>query len=59
MRRLQVDRRDRARRAHYRRRPSIGLDDGVHLDDCATVVPAAALQVTQRAARFLARSQGS
>jgi hypothetical protein len=59
MRRLQVDRRDHARRARLRRRPSIGLEEGFRLDDRAAVVRAAASPVTRRAARFLAGIDGS
>lgn len=57
MRRLQVDRRDHARRARLRRRP--GLEEGFRLDDRAAVVRAAASPVTRRAARFLAGIDGS
>jgi hypothetical protein len=53
MRRLQIDRRDRARRARLRRRPSIDLDEAARTDDHAAVVRGAASQVTRRAARFL------
>jgi hypothetical protein len=53
MRRLVIDRRDHARRARLRRRPSIDLDEAAHADDRAAVVRDAALQVTRRAARFL------
>jgi hypothetical protein len=53
MRRLQIDRRDHARRARLRRRPSIDLDEAARTDDRAAVVRAAVAQVTRRAARFL------
>jgi hypothetical protein len=53
MRRLQIDRRDRARRARLRRRPSIDLDEAARTDDHAAVVRGAASQVTRRAVRFL------
>jgi hypothetical protein len=59
MRRLQVDRRDHARRARLRRRPDVDLDEAARADDRAAVVRAAASQVTRRAARFLAASQAS
>jgi hypothetical protein len=53
MRRLQIDRRDHARRTRLRRRPSIDLDEAARTDDCAASVQDAAAQVTRRAARFL------
>jgi hypothetical protein len=53
MRHLQIDRRDHARRARLRRRPSIDLDEAARTDDRAAVVRDAASQVTRRAARFL------
>jgi hypothetical protein len=59
MRRLQVDQRDHARRVHLRRRPSIGLDEGVRADDRAAIMRATAAQVTRRAAGFLARNDAS
>ncbi len=57
MRRLQVDRRDHARRARRRSRPHVDLDEAVRLDDRAAVVQANATQVTQRAGRFLTASE--
>ena len=53
MRRLQIDRRDHARRARLRRRAGIDLDEPARADDRAAVVRAAVAQVTRRAARFL------
>jgi hypothetical protein len=53
MRRLQIDRRDHARRTRLLRRPSIELDEAARTDDRAAVVRDAASQVTRRAARFL------
>ena len=53
MRRLQIDRRDHARRARLRRGPSIALDEAARADDRAAVVRDAASQVTRRTARFL------
>jgi hypothetical protein len=53
MRRLQIDRRDHARQARLRRRPSIEVDEAARTDDRAAVVWDAASQVTRRAARFL------
>ena len=59
MRRLQIDRQDRARRARLRRRPGIDLDEAARADDRAAVVREAASQVTRRAARFLRGTQAS
>jgi hypothetical protein len=59
MRRLQINRRDHARRARLRRRPQVDLDEAVGVDDRAAEVRAATREVTQRAARFLAASQAS
>lgn len=53
MRRLQIDRRDHARRTRLRRRASIDLDEAARADDRAAVVRDAASRVTRRAARFL------
>jgi hypothetical protein len=53
MRRLQIDRRDHARRARLRRRPGVDLDEAARADDRAAVVREAASQLTRRAARFL------
>jgi hypothetical protein len=53
MRRLVIDRRNYARRARPRRRPSIDLEEAARADDPAAVVREAASQVTRRAARFL------
>jgi hypothetical protein len=53
MRRLQIDRRDHARRARLRRRASIDLDEAVRAYDRTAVVQDAASRVTRRAARFL------
>ena len=51
MRRLQIDRRDHARR--LQRRPRINFDEAARADARAAVVRDAASQVTRRAARFL------
>lgn len=59
MRRLQVDRRDHARRARMRRRADLDLDDAVRVDARTAVVQANAAKVTGRAARFLAGSEAS
>ena len=59
MRRLQVDRRDLARRARLRRRPNIALDERVPADAHASSVQANAAKVTRQAARFLAGSEAS
>jgi hypothetical protein len=59
MRRLQIDRQDRARRARLRRRPGIDLDEAARADDRAAVIRANATQVTGRAARFLSGTQAS
>ena len=53
MRRLQIDRRDHARRARLRRRAGIDLDEPARADDRAAVVRDAASRVTRRAASFL------
>jgi hypothetical protein len=57
MRRLQVDRRDQARRARMLRWPPVDLDEAISLDDRAAEIRAAAWQVTQQAARFLSRDE--
>jgi len=57
MRRLQVDRRDQARRVRMRRRPPVDLDQAVCPDDRAAGIRAAAWQVTQQAARFLSSNE--
>jgi hypothetical protein len=57
MRRLQLDRRGLARRARIRKRPYLGLDEAVQVDDRAAAVRANAAKLTQRAARFLSGSQ--
>ena len=59
MRRLQIDRQDRARRARLRRRPGTDLDEAARADDRAAVVRDAASQVARRAARFLRDTQAS
>jgi hypothetical protein len=48
-----IDRRNYARRARPRRRPSIDLEEAARADDPAAVVREAASQVIRRAARFL------
>jgi hypothetical protein len=53
MRRLQIDRRDHARRARLRGGPTIDPDEAARTDARAVVVRDAASQVTRRAARFL------
>jgi hypothetical protein len=53
MRRLQIDRRDHARRTRLRRRPSIDLDEAARAEGRAAVVRDAASQVIRRAASFL------
>jgi hypothetical protein len=53
MRRLQIDRRDHARRARLRRGPIIDPDEAARTDERVAVVRAAASHVTRRAARFL------
>ena len=53
MRRLQIDRRDHARRARLQRRPRINFDEAARADARAAVARDAASQVTRRAARFL------
>ena len=58
MRRLQIDRQDRARRARLRT-PSTDLDNAAHADDRAAVIRANASQVTRQAARFLRDIQAS
>jgi RND superfamily putative drug exporter len=50
MRRLQIDRRDHARRTRLRRRASIDLDEAARADDRAAVVRDAASRVTRRGA---------
>ena len=59
MRRLQVDRRDHARRARLRTRLHVALDETGRLDERAAVVRAAAPKVPRQAASFLAASQAS
>ena len=59
MRRLQVDRRDHARRTRMRKRAELDLDDAVRVDARTAVVRTDAAKVTRRAARFLARSEAS
>jgi hypothetical protein len=53
MRRLQIDRRDHARRARLQKRPRTNVDEAARADARAAVVREAASQVTRRAARFL------
>ncbi len=57
MRRLQTDQQDQARRARMRTQPRLDTDDDARADARAATVRAAARQVTERAARFLATSQ--
>lgn len=59
MRRLQVDRRDLARRARLRRGPGSDLDEGVQVAGHAAAVRANAAKVARQAARFLAASEAS
>ena len=56
MRRLQIDRRDHARRTRLQRRPRINLDEAARADARAAVVRDAASHVTRRAARFLTQA---
>jgi hypothetical protein len=59
MRRQQIDRQDRARRARPRRGPGIDLDEHARADARAAVIRANATHVTGRAARFLRGTQAS